>query len=427
MTEKKLITLGLNLDDYRYDARHCTGQTLCRWIDLNYVQGQDFAERCPPWQKEGFDTYGAVGKCNVVYSLLTGKLDYQDPSIRDIAYRDPMCGGCDVACKRNLDYEIQLMLEALRARLVEKGLGPMPAHAEITEKIERTRNYYGKDQAQRLDWLPKDIKVADRADILFFVGCKPAFVDTEIAVSTARILNAANTDFMLMQDEPCCGHLVYITGQVEKARKLAEDNLKSIRETGASTVVFCCAEGYKTIKVDYPKLLGIATSDLGFEVLHITELADQMVKSGKLLLKNSVDMKVTYHDPCNLGRLSEPWVPWQGVREDWGVFNPPRNMRRGIHGVYEPPRDLLKAIPGLSLVEMVRHHENAWPSGNDGGVIEAFPDDAKWTARERLGEAASTGAEAIVSACPGCKEIFMEVASNGLKVYDITELIAEAI
>jgi len=425
--EKRQLTLGLNLDDYRYDSRHCTGQTLCRWIDLNYVQGQDFAERCPTWQKEGFDVYGAVGKCNIVYSVLTSKLDYADPMVRDIAYRDLLCGGCDVACKRNLDYEIELMLESLRARLVEKGNGPMPEHTEITRKIESSRNYYGKDQSQRLDWLTKDIKVADKADILFFVGCRPSFVDTEIATATARILNAANADFMLMNDEPCCGHLVFITGQIAKARKLAEDNLKQIRETGAKTVVFSCAEGYKTIKVDYPKLLDIATTDLGFEVLHITELVDRWVKEGKLKLKNRVDMKVTYHDPCNLGRLSEPWVPWKGVREDWGVFNPPRNMRRGIHGVYEPPRDILKAIPGVELVEMVRHHENAWSSGHDGGVKEAFPDVALWTAGERLREAASTGAEAIVSACPACKEIFNEAANNGMQVYDITELMARAI
>ena len=70
--EKKQLKLGLNLDDYRYEARHCTGQTLCRWIDMNYIQGHDFAQRCPTWQKEGFDVYGAVGKCNIVYYLLSG-------------------------------------------------------------------------------------------------------------------------------------------------------------------------------------------------------------------------------------------------------------------------------------------------------------------------------------------------------------------
>jgi len=102
-------------------------------------------------------------------------------------------------------------------------------------------------------------------------------------------------------------------------------------------------------------------------------------------------------------------------------------MRRGINGIYEPPRDILKAIPGIELVEMVRHYDNAYCCGNDGGVKEAFPEFSLWTAGERLREAASTGAEAIVSACPACKENFSDAAKNGMKVYDITELIATVI
>ena len=98
-----------------------------------------------------------------------------------------------------------------------------------------------------------------------------------------------------------------------------------------------------------------------------------------------------------------------------------------MHGVYEPPRDLLKAIPGVELVEMVRHHDNAWCCGSGGGVREAFPDFALWTAGERLREAATTGAQGIVAACPGCKENLAAAAKNGIKVYDITELIAQAI
>lgn len=275
--------------------------------------------------------------------------------------------------------------------------------------------------------MPEGVKVATKADILYFVGCRAAFVDTEIATATARILNAANADFMVMKDEPCCGHFLFTTGQVEKARKLAQENLKLFRDSGAKVIVFSCADGYKAVKVDYPKLLGFSTSDLGFEVKHIAELGDQWVKEGRLKLGNRVNMKLTYHDPCNLGRLSEPWLSWEGVREDWGVFNPPRFVRRGVHGVYEPPRDILKAIPGIELVEMVRHRDNAWCCGNEAGVKEAFPDLALWTVSERLREAAHVGAEGIVSCCPACKENFIDAAKNGMKIYDITELIAMAI
>jgi len=370
--------------------------------------------------------YGAPGKMNFAHFLLTGKLDPSNPTLREAVFKDPMCGACDVACKRNLDHEIQLTLESLRAKLVEVG-GPMPQHEPTSKNIESSRNRYGIPQTKRLEWVPKDVKLAEKADILYFVGCRAAFVDTEISAATARILNAANADFMVMKDEPCCGHFLFTTGQVDKARKMAEDNLKLIRGTGAKTVVFSCAEGYKAVKVDYPKLLGFATSDLGFEPVHITELADQWVKDGKLKLGNRVDLKLTYHDPCNLGRLSEPWIPWEGVRGEWARLDPPRTVRRGVHGVYEPPRDILKAIPGVELVEMPRRRDQAWCSGNDGGVKEAFPEFALWTADERLREAASTGAEAIVSCCPGCKENFTDASKNGMKVYDITELIATAI
>jgi len=425
--KRKPIKLGLNLDDYRYEARYCDGQPHCQYIDINYITGVDFAIRCPSWQKNWFYPYGPRGKCHLVDQLLAGGLDYSDPALRDIVYEDPMCGGCDAGCKRNMDLEIQLMLESLRARLVEKGNGPMPQHVPITNNIESSRNRYGIAQRKRHEWIPKDVKTTKKADILYFVGCRAALVDTEIATATARILNAANADFMMLDDEPCCGHFLFITGQIEKARKLAAANLKLLRESGAKTIVFSCPEGYKTVKVDYPKLLDFPTDDLGFQPVHITELVDQWVKEGRLKLENRVDMKLTYHDPCNLGRLSEPWIPWEGTRGKYSRLVPPRTMRRGISGVYEPPRDILKAIPGVELVEMVRHHDSAWCCCNDGGVKEAFPDLASFGASERLREAATIGAQAIVSCCPGCKENFSDAAKNGMKVYDITELIATAI
>jgi Fe-S oxidoreductase len=204
--------------------------------------------------------------------------------------------------------------------------------------------------------------------------------------------------------------------------------VKYIKDKGAKTVVCSDAEELRTIKVEYPKLLGINTADLGFEVKHITELADGWVKDGSLKLENRVDMKVTYHDSCGLGRLSEPWFKWEGGLADWGLWDPPRSVRRGMAGVYEPPRDVLKAIPGLELVEMPRRRDQTYCCGAGAGAKEAYPDFALFAASERLREAATTtGAEAIVAACPLCKRNFKDAAKDGMKVYDITELIAMAI
>ncbi len=112
------------------------------------------------------------------------------------------------------------------------------------------------------------------------------------------------------------------------------------------------------------------------------------------------------------------------------VHDPPKKFRRGAGGVYETPRDILKSIPGLKLVEMHRIKEYAWCCGAGGGVIDAYPDFALWTATERLKEATSVGAEAIVSACPWCKRNFLDAArqaGNEIAVYDIVELVEKAV
>ncbi|MFC1869740.1 (Fe-S)-binding protein [Chloroflexota bacterium] len=424
------FTLGLNLEDYKCDARDCVGCAGCKWLDFIYMPGWDFSWRCPPWQKYQYDAYGACGKLKIVHDLLNGRLEYSEPTLPEVIYACSLCGACDAGCKRNLDLEPLMTLEALRAKAVEEGIGPMPQHQAITKNILTSRNRYGRPQAQRLAWMPKDVKPAEKADILYFAGCRASFVSTEISQAAARIMQAAKVDFMVMKDEPCCGNYLYTTGQVEKAKQVAEENIKLVEKTGAKTVVFTCAEGYKTFKVDYPKLLGISTADLPFELLHLVEVADQWLKDGRLKLKKNVNMKVTYHDSCNLGRLSEPWVHWEGERGDWSVYSPARQIRRGTYGVYDQPRDILKAIPGIELVEMPRHSENAWCCGNAAGVKDAFPDLASWGASERIREAGTTGAEIIVSACPGCKDNFnqsIKATGNRIKAYDIVELVAKAI
>jgi Fe-S oxidoreductase len=166
----------------------------------------------------------------------------------------------------------------------------------------------------------------------------------------------------------------------------------------------------------------------------MVEFVDRLLAEGKLKLKNKVNMKVTYHDPCYLGRQGEPYVAWHGKEKKiFGqavVYDPPRPRYIGAYGIYEQPRNILKAIPGLKMVEMERTREAAWCCGAGGGVKEAFPEFSKATALERIQEAESTGAEALVTACPWCEKNFMD-ANNGekkkLEVFDILELVERAI
>jgi Fe-S oxidoreductase len=142
----------------------------------------------------------------------------------------------------------------------------------------------------------------------------------------------------------------------------------------------------------------------------------------------------TYHDPCHLGRLGEPWIHWEGkikIALNTRVqHEPKKTFRRGINGVYEPPRNVLKSIPGLRLLEMNRIKEYAWCCGAGGGVIDAYPDFSIWTAQERIREAKSTGAEALVTACPWCIRNFKDAVKglgDTLKVYDVVELLEQSI
>jgi Fe-S oxidoreductase len=362
-------------------------------------------------------------------ALVEGRLDFTDQLLK-ILYEDPLCGACDVGCKRNLDLEIGLTLEALRIKAVKDGAGPMPAHKKIAQNIAKNHNQFGSPHENRKKWLTSDIKVSRKAEVLYYVGCAASYLNQEIAQATAKILNTSNTPFMLMPDEWCCGNTLYSVGMIDEARELARRNIEAMKQTGATTLLTSCAEGYRMWKVDYPKMLKISTADLGFRVVHLVEWVDELIKKGSLKLTNPIDLRLTYHDSCSLSRLSEPWVPWEGERGLWGVVNPPLERRRGTNGVYQQPRDILSSIPGVNLVEMPRKRENAFCCGAGRGTKEAFPDFALWAAEQRLEEVKEVGAEAIVSACPWCKNNFTGAIKAGdekIKCFDISELILKAI
>jgi Fe-S oxidoreductase len=111
-------------------------------------------------------------------------------------------------------------------------------------------------------------------------------------------------------------------------------------------------------------------------------------------------------------------------------FDPPKKYRRGTFGIFEPPRYVLKSIPGLKFVEMDRIREYSWCCGSGGGVKETNPEFAIWTAKERIEEAESTGAKAIVTVCPWCEKNFNDALKengNTLEVLDVVELLERAI
>jgi Fe-S oxidoreductase len=423
----------MELEDFKYDMERCIGCSGCRWVDHIYMSGVKYGQRCPSIERYLFNDHLASGRLKIANALVEKRLDYS-PYLLDVIYQCNLCGACDVGCKRNLDLEVLSVLESLRVRAVEDGQGPMPEHKSCAEKILKKKNRYGGNQKARFDWMGKEsIPKNDKnesPELLYFTGCTSSFIKTNLARSTAELLNKMGVGFAVLNGENsqewCCGHPLIVTGQGRDAKKVVEHNLKSIRDRGAKTVLTHCAECYKTLKVDYPKIMGLSTEDLGFKVFHLVEMVDDLIAKGEIRFNREVRMKVTYHDPCNLGRLSEPWTPWEGERKRYGILDPPKKFRRGTYGVYDPPRRILKSIPGIEFVEMIRYKENAFCCGSGGGVKEAYHEFSLWTASRRIEEAEEMGAEALITACPYCEQQFEEaVKSKGLslKIMDMAELI----
>ncbi|RLC71922.1 MAG: hypothetical protein DRI26_04100 [Chloroflexi bacterium] len=415
--------------NFIYDMTRCIKCKGCYWVEHTYMPGIRFTTRCPSMTWKKWDTYGAPGKMRLGVALQEGRLTFNDTML-EVLYACTLCGACDVGCKRNLDLEIELALESLRIKAVKEGAAPLPQHRRVVENILQRHNRFGAPNENRGKWLRSEVKVADRADVLYFVGCASSFVSQEIALSTARILNMLGIPFTLMEDEWCCGNVLYSVGMFDEAKKLAERNIQVVREKGIKRVVTSCAEGYRMWKVDYPKMLNIATSDLGFEVKHIIEVMDDALKEGKLSLTQPQNVRFTYHDACSISRLCDPWIPWSGERGWMGMVSPPLKRRRGQGGLYFQARAVLNAIPGGKFVEMPRTRENAFCCGAGRGTKEAFPELASFAASHRLEEVMDVGAEVLVTACPWCKENFTENLKDkqtGIRVMDITELVASAL
>lgn len=421
------------LKDYEKDMMRCPRCSECKWIPLAQIKSARFAHVCPSIERYHFHSYSGGGKLIMGLSMLHGRADYTDESL-DILHRCQMCGACDISCKCNKDMEPLAVIQELRKKAVEDGQ-LNPVHMMVVEGLKKEDNMMLAKKADRGKWAEglalKNIS-REKADIYFHAGCRYSFDDAmwPVARAAAELLRKADLDVAIAgEEENCCGGRVYEMGYEGELVKYAEHTREMLQNAGVKTVVTPCAECYYAFKVIYPKV----AKDLDVEVLHISECLHRLVEQGKLELTEQVPMTVTYQDPCHLGRLGEPFVPWHGkeikVFNQMYVYDPPKPWRKGTHGVYNEPRELLKSILGLNLVEMERTREYAWCCGAGGGVIDAYPDFAEWTAMERIEEAKSTGAEAMVTACPWCRRNFDDAAGEDggrIPVFDIVELVARA-
>ncbi|OGO36587.1 MAG: hypothetical protein A2147_09000 [Chloroflexi bacterium RBG_16_57_8] len=386
-----------NVKDWLYGCTHCG---TCKDV-LNI-----FVPSCPAGERYQVESYFPSGRMFLARGVSEGVLSLADDDIRERIYACTGCLSCEQQCGVYHHEHIFETVQALRTEAVTQGL-LTPGYMSMYYGLRGEDNVFGKPRAERGDWAKGlNVKIASqqKVDMLYHAGCMLSF-DPElwnVQKSAIEIMNAAGVDFGIMgKEENCCGGRAYETGYVGEFTKYAQHSIETFNSLGVSAVVTSCSDGYSFFKRLYPKL----GMEMKFEVLHMVELLDRLTEQGRLGFKREVPMKVAYHDPCHLGRHVSP-------------------------GVYDPPRNVLKRIPGIELVEMERTRENAWCCGAGAGASQANPEFALWTANERLQEAKSTGAAALVTACPWCERNFKDAAKQyglDLPVYDVAEIVARAL
>jgi Fe-S oxidoreductase len=421
------------LEDFAAEMDRCSQCSYCKWIPFDQMKSWRYAKNCPSISYYNFNSYSARGRYAVARSLIRGHSSYTD-TVRDIAFTCLTCGSCDVSCKVcRYNLEPLDMVRELKFRLVEEGQGH-EAHRAIIQSLDQAQNTMQQPRARRGDWadgLDVPRLLSDKAEVLFHAGCRLSYdEDLQQSARTAvQLLRDGGVDVGIMGErELCCGGRVYSMGYREEFVRLARANMTAWAKAGVQTVVTSCADGYHAFKRLYPQL------GSQVQVFHTVEFLARLAQEEKLTFRTKIPMTVTYHDPCHLGRQGEPYVPWDGIEKKIKgqavVYEPKRPRYNGAWGVYDPPREILKGIPGVELVEMERIREYSWCCGAGGGVREAYPEFSRWTASERISEAMSTGAEALVSACPWCERNFRDAAAamgESLQVYDIVELVRQAV
>jgi Fe-S oxidoreductase len=275
------------------------------------------------------------------------------------------------------------------------------------ENFGRYGNSFGQSERMRARWsqpITPKIKDARREQVeyLWFVGDYASYSPSlsEITLITAEIFNKIGLDYgLLYEAERNSGNDIRRVGEEGLYEMLMEKNCAAIEKCVFQTIITTDPHSYNTLKNEYP-----LSKDLS--ILHYTELFDQLISSGKLKLNNKLGQKVTYHDPCYLGRYNE---------------------------IYAAPRRVIEAT-GCKLIEMPRHAERAFCCGAGGGRIWMAEGDIKERPSEiRIREAvALDGVSNFIVACPKDITMFRDaVKTTGYEakivVKDLIELVHEAI
>jgi Fe-S oxidoreductase len=344
----------------------------------------------------GFEAYSAKGRVMILNDLIDGKIEVNE-DIMDWAHACNVCKSCQETCMATADgIRMPDMMEALRKDLFANGF-TMQKHDEIESSIINDFNPYKETKDLRLNVFGNR-EFPAQAEVVYFTGCTSSYREKEIAVTTVELLTNLGVDFTVLKDEKCCGSVLLRLGREKVFADLTEHNIASIKQIGAKTVVTACAGCYRTWKVDVVE----AGHEYDFQILHITEYLDNLISKGNTSFEIDDKIRVTYHDPCHLGRHSE---------------------------VYEAPRRVIEAVDNVELVEMKTNKRYAHCCGAGGGLKGTYGELANDIAGNRIREAEETGAEVLLTACPFCyrglKDGARHIDSN-LKILDLPTFLLDA-
>ncbi len=422
------------LRELEAEMQKCFRCSLCKMVPLPTVLNSKYSDGCPASRLFHFHGYSGSGKNIMALSLIDGRIEV-DRTLADITYACTACGLCDVSCKFIMEAERHAVNMALREHIVDEGFS-LPAHQSMIESLKEYGRPNGGQSDPHSSWaedLGLKVLPEEKAQVLLFSGCLQCSDPgaAGVARKLARLLTHAGVVFGILQDAGIsCGLPAYWTGHRDVFTKTANHLTDLLDGLEIDTIVTVSGSCLGALRSKYPEYARAPKA----RVLHASELLAQLIQDGRLRLPRPVKRKVTYHDPCYLGRQSEPPITWAGEHKiTHGCMtytDPPKEINRGVCGVYEEPRRILQAISGLDFIEMYRIREYSYCCGGGGGVPLAYPNLARSAALDRLEEAVDVGAECLVTACHHCRaNLSGSQQATGrqlLPVVDIIDLVFEA-
>lgn len=369
----------------------CMGCGYCRdaYGDDGWLDGLKTKHICPVKEVMGFDSYTAKGRILLGQALNEDLISYS-PKVIDIFYKCTLCGNCEAHCiSRGLpfidsDIKVCEIIKYFRELIVNESHGIPEKIRKLPLTISEHGNVFG-DEAP-ISSTPY-LKENNDSETIYFLGCMVKFRESGISKEVDKLAKRLNLNIGVLENELCCGNILLRTGQAERAKSIMTKNAEILNNAGFKTLITSCPGCYSAFKNEYSKY----GFDLNFDVQHITEYFIQNPQI-KDLISNSKSLKITYHDPCELGRLNK---------------------------IYDPPRQLLLSIPNIQLIEPFRTKINAWCCGSGAGVRAGYEDLSRQISEDRYSELKKTQADFIITACPNCLNSLGRIGET----YDIIEFL----